>query len=59
VIRLLKEKIPIERAQMRLKLSIPVKDAKRIKEQLDKLIATTEKEEWGNDVFLCVSVFIC
>jgi len=47
VIRLLKDKIPIERAQMRLNLSVPTKDAKKIKEQLEKLFSSLEKEEWG------------
>ncbi len=49
VIKQLKEKsvIPISRAQMRVRLSIPNKDAKRIKDKLNELISRKEDEDWG------------
>jgi len=45
VIRLLKDKIPIERAEMRLKLSMPAKEGKKLKEQLQQLVSKIESEE--------------
>ncbi|KAK3751515.1 hypothetical protein QZH41_019092, partial [Actinostola sp. cb2023] len=50
VIRQLKESMPIERAQMRLKLILPSKDAKRIKEKLKPMLSTIESEEWDVDL---------
>lgn len=41
--------MPIERAQMRLKLILPTKDAKRIKEKLKPLLSTVDSEEWDMD----------
>eukprot|EP01137_Pigoraptor_chileana_P018992 Opistho-2@79368 len=50
VIRELKERIPIQRAQMRLFLTLPQKDARRIREKLVAHIAHIEKEEWSGDL---------
>ncbi|XP_020914822.1 ribosome maturation protein SBDS-like [Exaiptasia diaphana] len=50
VIRQLKETMPIERAQMRLKLILPSKDAKRIKEKLKPLLSTIDSEDWDMDL---------
>jgi len=44
-IRLLKDVISIQRAQMRLKLSMTSKDGRKIKEKLTVLLSSTEKEE--------------
>eukprot|EP01111_Echinosteliopsis_oligospora_P009991 TRINITY_DN3027_c0_g1_i1.p1 TRINITY_DN3027_c0_g1~~TRINITY_DN3027_c0_g1_i1.p1 ORF type:complete len:251 (+),score=56.52 TRINITY_DN3027_c0_g1_i1:145-897(+) len=44
-IKLLKDVIPIQRAQMRLKLVYPINDVKKLKERLKDCIAITEKEE--------------
>ncbi|KAI9098210.1 ribosome maturation protein SBDS-like protein [Phlyctochytrium arcticum] len=51
VIRQLQEKgsIPIARAQMRLRLLLPSKDGKRLKEKITALVASTEDEDWGED----------
>uniref|UniRef100_A0A182NHG5 Ribosome maturation protein SBDS n=1 Tax=Anopheles dirus TaxID=7168 RepID=A0A182NHG5_9DIPT len=50
VIRLLRETIPLERAKMRLKVALPAKEAKRLKERISKLSSTvTEGEEWEED----------
>ncbi|KAJ3082690.1 hypothetical protein HK102_001507 [Quaeritorhiza haematococci] len=51
IIRQLQEKkvIPIAKAQMRLRIVLPGKDAKRIKEKLAKLIASTEDEDWSDE----------
>jgi ribosome maturation protein SDO1 len=52
VIRLLKEKMPIERAQMRVRVVLPAKEAKRIRERLAPFLRTVEREEWGGDLDL-------
>lgn len=44
--------MPIERAQMRLKLTLPSKDAKKIKEKLKPLLSTIDSEEWDMDLEL-------
>jgi len=44
-IRLLKDVISIQRAQMRLKLSMTSKDGRKIKEKLQPLLSLVEKEE--------------
>uniref|UniRef100_A0A182Q2Y2 Ribosome maturation protein SBDS n=1 Tax=Anopheles farauti TaxID=69004 RepID=A0A182Q2Y2_9DIPT len=50
VIRLLRETIPLERAKMRLKVALPAKEAKRLKERIAKLSSTvTEAEEWEGE----------
>ncbi|XP_317609.4 ribosome maturation protein SBDS [Anopheles gambiae] len=50
VIRLLRDTIPLERAKMRLKLALPAKEAKRLKERIAKLSSTvTEGEEWEGE----------
>uniref|UniRef100_A0A6M2DJ04 Ribosome maturation protein SBDS n=1 Tax=Xenopsylla cheopis TaxID=163159 RepID=A0A6M2DJ04_XENCH len=48
VIPLLKDNMPIERAQMRLRIVSTGKESKTIREKLLKLISTTENEEWDN-----------
>lgn len=40
--------LPIERAEMRIRVEIPQKDAKRIKEKVLKLIKKMEKEEFDS-----------
>lgn len=44
--------MPIERAQMRLKLTLPSKEAKKIKEKLKPLLSTIDSEEWDMDLEL-------
>eukprot|EP01119_Soliformovum_irregulare_P004052 TRINITY_DN15067_c0_g1_i1.p1 TRINITY_DN15067_c0_g1~~TRINITY_DN15067_c0_g1_i1.p1 ORF type:complete len:252 (+),score=91.31 TRINITY_DN15067_c0_g1_i1:89-844(+) len=51
VIRLLKEKIPIERAKMRLKIHMAGKDGSRIKEKLSPLLEVMEKEEHNEEIY--------
>lgn len=51
VIRLLKEKIPIERAKMRLKIHMAGKDGSRIKEKLTPLLEVMEKEEHNEEIY--------
>ncbi|TPX35689.1 hypothetical protein SmJEL517_g02015 [Synchytrium microbalum] len=41
--------IPIARAQMRLRLLVPGKDGKRVKDKLAGLIASIEDEDWGDE----------
>uniref|UniRef100_U5EWR6 Ribosome maturation protein SBDS n=1 Tax=Corethrella appendiculata TaxID=1370023 RepID=U5EWR6_9DIPT len=57
VIKLLQETIPLERAKMRIKISLQGKDAKKLKEKIMKLcpassstdVDGTETEEWQGD----------
>lgn len=44
----LKAVMPLERAQMRLKISIPGKEAKKLKDKVVKVISKIETEEWIN-----------
>ncbi|KAI8612373.1 putative Shwachman-Bodian-diamond syndrome protein [Chytriomyces sp. MP71] len=52
VIKQLQEKqmIPIARAQMRLKLVLPGKESKKLKEKITPLIASIEDEDFSGDV---------
>lgn len=51
VIRLLKQTLQIERAHMRLSLSVPSKFGKRAREKLTPHIAVIERESWdGGDL---------
>ena len=47
VIKLLQSSgtLPIERAEMKIRLDVPIKEGKRIKEKLHKLIKKVETEE--------------
>lgn len=48
VIKLLKEKISINRAEMRLRFFLPGKDSKKVKEMLKPHIKTIENEEFSS-----------
>nr|XP_018666760.1 ribosome maturation protein SBDS-like [Ciona intestinalis] len=48
VIKLLKEKININRAEMRLRFFLPGKDGKKIKEKLQPMLKTVESEEFSS-----------
>ncbi|XP_001636237.2 ribosome maturation protein SBDS [Nematostella vectensis] len=50
VIRQLKETMQIDRAQMRLRLVLPGKDAKKVQEKLRPLMTKVESEEWDMDL---------
>lgn len=51
VIKKLKETMEIERAQMRLRLFIPSKEAKRVHDKLKANISIVESEDWqGGDL---------
>lgn len=52
VIRQLSDTIPIERAQMRLRLTLPKKNAKALVERMRPLFSTVESEEWMGDLEL-------
>ncbi|XP_070571472.1 ribosome maturation protein SBDS-like [Ptychodera flava] len=58
VIRQLKEKdiMNIERAMMRLKVTLPSKDAKKVKVKLMPLVKTMEEENWDGDLEMVVLV---
>lgn len=50
VIRQLKESIEIQRAHMRLRLVLPVKDGKRLKEKLKPLLKVVESEDFDDQL---------
>jgi ribosome maturation protein SDO1 len=52
VIRQIKEAdvMPIDRAQMRIKLTLPQKDAKQVLEKLRSSFTSIESEEWEGDL---------
>ena len=55
VIKQLKESMEIERAQMRLRLIIPSREAKRVHEKLKPSISTVESEDWqGGDLEMVI-----
>ncbi|KAM0756219.1 putative Shwachman-Bodian-diamond syndrome protein [Meredithblackwellia eburnea MCA 4105] len=41
--------IPIARAQMRVRVTMPAKDGKRLKEKVTPLIAKVEDDDWGDE----------
>ncbi|KAJ3099060.1 hypothetical protein HDU97_003493 [Phlyctochytrium planicorne] len=51
VIRELQDKqiIPITRAQMRVRVLMPAKDGKRIKDKVHSYVADVQDEDWGED----------
>ncbi|ORX98965.1 Shwachman-Bodian-diamond syndrome protein [Basidiobolus meristosporus CBS 931.73] len=51
VIRQLQEKniIPIARAQMRVRITLPGKDGKHVKEKLMAFVSSVEDEDWGDE----------
>jgi ribosome maturation protein SDO1 len=52
---LLKETLPLERAQMRIKLHLPKKEAKKLKEKIvTQFSCKFENEDWTDDALLLV-----
>lgn len=49
VIQLLKPMMQIERARMRLKVTLPSREARRVRDKISQLI-TIEQEEWESDL---------
>ena len=45
VIRVLKESIPIERVKMKIRISIPISDSKKCKDQIKALFLTVVSED--------------
>jgi len=54
VISQLKKEIPLERAQMRIKIIIPEKEAKKLKDKIAKIAAKMEKETWENGAIIII-----
>ncbi|XP_033224942.1 ribosome maturation protein SBDS isoform X1 [Belonocnema kinseyi] len=48
VIPQLKTVMPLERAQMRLRVFVTGKEAKKVREKIIKIVTTTEKEDWDD-----------
>jgi ribosome maturation protein SDO1 len=42
--------MPIDRAQMRIKLTLPQKEAKQVLEKLRSSFTSVESEEWEGDL---------
>ena len=55
VIRLLKPTMPIERAKMKLKVTLPSREARKVREKIGPMIVT-EQEEWEGGDLEIVSV---
>ena len=45
MIRVLKDSIPIERVKMKIKISIPISDSKKCKDQIKALFLTVVSED--------------
>jgi ribosome maturation protein SDO1 len=56
VIKLLKETIPLERANMRVKVILHGKEAKKLKEKVVKISTHVENEEWDGDKLTLTSL---
>ncbi|XP_027854953.1 ribosome maturation protein SBDS [Xiphophorus couchianus] len=56
VIRQLKETMEIQRAHMRLRLEVPAKEAKRLREKLKPLLQVVESEEFDEELEMVVLV---
>ena len=54
VIRVLKEAIPLQRASMRLRVGLPVKEARRVREKILPHL-TVQQEEWDRNQLCIVS----
>ncbi|XP_065174933.1 ribosome maturation protein SBDS-like [Sycon ciliatum] len=52
VIRLLKDSIPLERCQMRVRIQVPAREAKRVRDKLSPLLTRIEAESWSGDLEL-------
>lgn len=57
MIGMLKKVMPIERAEMRLKITSS-KEGKKLKEKLSKIGANVETEEWDGSTVILVSQFL-
>lgn len=57
VLSLLKKKMPLERANMRIKIAVFGKDAKKMKEKIVQHCVTMEEESWnnGNLSLVCIT----
>ncbi len=42
--------MPIDRAQMRVRMVLPQKDARRLRERVAPMLVTIEREEWSGDL---------
>lgn len=58
VIPMLKEAMPLERAQMRLRVVISGKEARKVREQLVKLASKVECEDWESGTLNFVSTIL-
>lgn len=54
----LKASIPLDRAQMRLKIVLSGKESRKIREKISKLTSKIENEDWNGSQLTIVSVII-
>lgn len=57
MIRQLKESMDIQRAHMRLRLVLPAKEAKRLKEKLKPLLQVVESEDFDEELEMVTNHF--
>ena len=57
VIKILQETIPLQRASMRLRVTLPAREARHVR---DKILPhlTVQQEEWGSDQLCIVSAIL-
>lgn len=51
--------LPIARARMRVRVTLPAKDGKRIKDKLLALVSKVEDDDWGEEWELVRPSFLC
>lgn len=56
VIPLLKETMPLERAQMRVRITLSGKEARKIRDKITALTSSNEQEEWNGGTVVMVSL---
>lgn len=56
VIPVLKETMPLERAQMRVRITLSGKEARKIRDKIAALTSTNEQEEWSGGTVVIVSL---
>lgn len=56
VIPLLKETMPLERAQMRVRITLSGKEARKIRDKITALTSSNEEEEWSGGTVVMVSL---
>lgn len=48
--------MPLERARMRMRITLPVREAKKVRDKIVSLLASVEKEEWTPQLEIVSSI---